>query len=166
MKTCWSSVSSGRHWCCVVRCLLGLPPLLHHQSGAGQTAGQEDRVRAQRCRRGSLPRLLHQRTHQLPQEELCLSQSTLPQNKPIIITHLLSRGGLFTPTLSSKGPVNVCVLIMSVVTDCNKLHFLLVCRNEGESFFIQNRDGPLPLFPEGNMLNISFEGRSNHVYFK
>ena len=50
---------------------------LHHQSRARQAARKEDRAWAERRRGGPLPRLLHQRTHQLPQEELCLSR---PEN--------------------------------------------------------------------------------------
>lgn len=50
---------------------------LPHQSRAGQAAREEDRAWAEGRRGGPLPRLLHQRTHQLPQEELCLSR---PEN--------------------------------------------------------------------------------------
>lgn len=35
-----------------------------------------------------------------------------------------------------------------------------------DSLCIQNTDGPLPLFPEGKMLHISFEGQSNRADFK
>lgn len=48
---------------------------LSHQRGARQAAGQEDRTRAAGRRRGSFPRLLHQWTHQLLQEEPLLNVS-------------------------------------------------------------------------------------------
>lgn len=47
---------------------------LYSQRGARETAGEEDRTRASGFCRGQFPRFIHQRPHQLPQEELRLNE--------------------------------------------------------------------------------------------
>lgn len=117
--------------------LLGLPPPLRHASAWSWANSWPRRS----SRSWKTPQRFTPTTPP-PTDSSTSSRRTLsesrrpPSNEPVIIIHLLSSGSVFTPTLSSKGPVNVCVLIMSVVTVCNKLHVLLVWRNEGKSFLV------------------------------
>lgn len=79
-----------------------------YQSRTGQTTGKEDRVWAQGCHRGPLPRLIHQRAHQLPQEELCLSRTFFFFFS--LSLHICF--SLVTPTQSSWASPNICTVSM------------------------------------------------------
>lgn len=102
----------------VMYSLLHAPP---HQSQSGQTACEEYRAWAQRGCWGPLPRLLHQRTHQLPQEELCLSwatsvSSTMQHDQLTSCMDRDSQKQLVSPTQSSWSTFYVCSLLMNIVT--------------------------------------------------